>query len=105
MNNKSLRHLVRQFIVEYMTTTPAASWSTATPLGKCDDDPWGVDEERGSFEPARNMGGHTGGNEDHTRLGDDEDVSVFHDEEPDESDAGNYWEKNYYSNPMMQRDR
>lgn len=51
------------------------------------------------------MGGHTGGNEDHTRLGDDEDVSVFHDEEPDESDAGNYWEKNYYSNPMMQRDR
>jgi hypothetical protein len=81
------------------------SWSSATPLGKQDEDPWDADEVPGPCEPAENMGGHHAGNEDHTTLGDDEDVDVFHGEDPEDVDAGNYWEKNYYSNPMMQRDR
>lgn len=88
-----------------MTTTPAMSWATATPLGKADEDPWDADEDRGPCEPAENMGGHRAGNEDHTMLGDDENVDVFHGDEPDEWKATNYWERGYYNNPMMQRDR
>lgn len=91
-----------------MTTTPATSWANATPLGKTEDDPWSADSDRGPCEPAKNLGGHTAGNEDHTMLGDEQDVNVFDSDEEEERekvDAGNYWEKNYYSNPMMQRDR
>ena len=89
-----------------MTTTPAASWANATPLGHTDEDPWNADDVPGPCEPAKNMGGHRAGNEDHTALGDDEDISVFADnEEPEELETGDFWEKGYYSSPIMQKDR
>lgn len=105
VHNKLLRQLIRKIILESMTTTPSASWATATPIGKTDEDPWNTDEDRGPCEPAKNLGGHTHGNEDHTALGDEEVVDPFNGNEPEEWQATNYWEKGYYSNPMMQRDR